>query len=170
MTGLQLSNGGLTLVDPDVLEAMSRWAWRRAENGYAVRTAWHRKVLLHREITDCPEGLEVDHINGDKLDNRRANLRIVTRAENERNKPIGRRNTSGFKGVCFDKSRGKWRAATKHAGKNVLIGRFDSAEAASAAYVAWVSENVPEIPYRLGQAILTAIASNPTGESNARAA
>ncbi|WP_341520726.1 HNH endonuclease [Pseudomonas sp. G.S.17] len=91
---------------------------------------------LHRSLTNCPAGMVVDHINGDGLDNRRANLRVCTNAENLRNRKMHLNNRSGFKGVYFDDSRrGKpWRAQITAHGKKHRLGRFDTAEEASAAY------------------------------------
>lgn len=73
---------------------------------------------------------EIDHINGDRADNRRINLRQATRAQNAKNVGMHSSNKSGFKGVCWDSAKGRWRADI--AGD--WIGHFDSAEEASAAY------------------------------------
>jgi len=78
---------------------------------------------------------ELDHINGDPSDNRIANLREATRRENKRNSGKYSNNKSGFKGVCWHKSRGKWRADAQDAnGKQIHLGLFTTPEAASAAY------------------------------------
>jgi hypothetical protein len=76
----------------------------------------------------------IDHINGDKLDNRRANLRFATQLQNSWNKPKSSRNTSGFKGVSYDKRTKKWVAHIKARGVQHWLGRHDSAEAAAAVY------------------------------------
>lgn len=135
---IQLSNGGEAIVDDEDFARLSRWKWHRSQNGYAMRTTWKGKLPMHRAIIDCPLGLEVDHINRDKLDNRRNNLRAVTHSTNQRNAPAQRNNTSGFRGVSFDRGRGKWRAATKVDGKHKLIGRYETAEQASEAYESYV--------------------------------
>jgi hypothetical protein len=67
-------------------------------------------------------GLEVDHINMDGLDNRRANLRICTHQENNLNKKISRNNTSGYKGVSWDKWHKKWRSYISVNGKMIRLG------------------------------------------------
>jgi hypothetical protein len=74
---------------------------------------------------------EVDHINGIRSDNRIENLRLATHAENLRNQKLQARNTSGCKGVAFDRSRNKWMAQIHVAGKNINLGRFDTLNEAS---------------------------------------
>jgi hypothetical protein len=76
----------------------------------------------------------LDHINGDKLDNRIANLRLSTNAENSRNRPATRRNSTGYKGVYLDSYTGRWKAQINVDGKNRNLGRFDTPEEAHAAY------------------------------------
>lgn len=83
---------------------------------------------LHRVLTNCPDNLEVDHINGDKLDNRRENLRICTRSENARNKGLTKNNKSGVAGVSWDEARNKWMASIKLNKKSYNLGRFDKIE------------------------------------------
>lgn len=67
---------------------------------------------------------DVDHINHNRLDNRWANLRAATRSENTRNTSIGKRNTSGFVGVTWDKRRSKWMAQIIVNRKNIYLGQF----------------------------------------------
>lgn len=122
------------MVDADDYAALVAYRWRLHSAGYAART--HDGMLMHRVILDLAtrsghahkgHGLEVDHINQNRLDNRRANLRLVTRSENLRNRAgFG---TSAHKGVHWDASRGKWRAS---AGR-VTLGRFDTEAEAVAA-------------------------------------
>ncbi|MEG7750695.1 HNH endonuclease, partial [Listeria monocytogenes] len=67
-----------------------------------------RAVYLHRQIMGEPSGFEVDHIDGNGLDNRRANLRVASKTQNVRNQRIRQDNTSSFKGVSWSKRRQKW--------------------------------------------------------------
>lgn len=67
---------------------------------------------------------QIDHINLDKKDNRIANLRLATNAQNHANKPLQSNNTSGVKGVVWDKARSKWIAQIKVGGKNIHCGRY----------------------------------------------
>ena len=80
-----------------------------------------------------PSG-QIDHINGDKSDNRIANLRDASPGENQRNRGAMKSNTTGFKGVTYEPRRGKFKAAITHEGKQKNLGRFDTAYEAHKAY------------------------------------
>lgn len=98
-----LTNGGEALVDAADAEWLSQWTWTRNPAGYAVRYEWNggierRSVRMHRAL--MPGVVEIDHANGDKLDNRRANLRPATRQQQSAN--TSKRSdgiTSRYKGV-----------------------------------------------------------------------
>jgi hypothetical protein len=94
-----------------------------------------KQIILHRFLVDCPEGMYVDHINGNTLDCRRDNLRICTPAENSRNYPKPKTNTSGYKGVHYDKKSSKWRACIGFNNKLIHLGFFTDIEEAHNAYV-----------------------------------
>ena len=105
--------------------------------GYKAGHIFRAHVLAHRvawaiHTGEWPSG-HVDHINGDRLDNRIVNLRIVTRQENQRNTRLPRSNTSGIIGVYWCKHKRKWRAAIGCDGRTVCLGRFNSKEEAIAA-------------------------------------
>jgi len=89
---------------------------------------------LSRIIMGEPDGKDVDHKNTDKLDNRRENLRIATNQQNQYNKNKYKTNTSGFKGVTFNKKAQKFRAQIKIDGKNKHLGCFATAVGAHEAY------------------------------------
>jgi hypothetical protein len=119
--------------------------WLLDRDGYLCISfrcpVWRRQlnICVHRWIMNGPEGLIVDHVNRDRLDNRRSNLRLVTVAQNTQNsgpkKTKGR--TSSFKGVCLDKQSGKWQAQIKVKGISKYLGQFyDEADAAKAYDVA----------------------------------
>lgn len=95
----------------------------------AHRLAW---LYVHGK---WPEN-EIDHINQIRHDNRICNLRNATRSENARNRGMQSNNKSGFKGVCWDKSRNRWAACIRVHGKTIHLGRFSDAAEAHAAYVA----------------------------------
>lgn len=90
--------------------------------------------LLHRILMNPPSGMQVDHIDGNGLNNRRSNLRIVTNAENGRNRGESSNNTSGFKGVYWNKQRSKWEAQIRIDGKRRFLGQFAHPEDAHKAY------------------------------------
>jgi hypothetical protein len=94
----------------------------------------YRDVKLHRFIMECPPGLLVDHKNGDHLDCRRQNLRICTTAENTRNEPMLKTNTTGFRGVSFIKGKNKYRAYIMFEGRYRHLGYFDTPEEAAVRY------------------------------------
>ena len=69
------------------------------DGNYTYASSGGRNILMHRVVMDAPKGMDVDHINGDRLDNRKENLRICTRAQNSQNKKLRRDSQSGYKGV-----------------------------------------------------------------------
>lgn len=107
---------------------------------YAARSKWvngrdlHER--LHRLIANAPDGMDVDHIDGDGLNNRRANLRIATRSENCCNQRLPEHSTSGLKGANWKKEAGKWRAQIAVRGRKKHLGYFATPEAAHEAYLA----------------------------------
>lgn len=107
-------------------------------NNYIYLQHLGRQVAAHRVCWALyhghPPPSPIDHINGIKSDNRIANLRLATVAENNRNRGRQSNNTSGFKGVIFHK--GKWNARVQHMGKRHCLGAYDSREEASAVYEA----------------------------------
>lgn len=142
---IQLTQGKFALVDDRDFKWLSKWRWHLGRDGYARRTQHlgkidgrfkYRAVYLHKEIHPTEEGFFSDHINGDKLDNRRSNLRIATKSENNRNVGKQRNNTSGYKGVWWETSRSKWVATIRHNSKNIFLGRRDSPEEAYMLYCA----------------------------------
>lgn len=120
---------GYTLVDRDYAY-LADDNWRITHYGYAVRSKDH--TLLHRLITNADKGLDVDHISGDRLDNRTANLRVCTHFENCKNQALNKNNSSGFKGVT---AQGRlYRARLTHNYKQIELGKFETAIDAARAY------------------------------------
>ena len=106
MKKIKLTQGKYALVDDADFEMVSKFKWSYDPKGYAFTNFGkrpHRRVLfLHRFIMGEPKDKECDHINNDKLDNRRENLRICTRFENSCNRKLFK-NITGYKGVYYDK-------------------------------------------------------------------
>jgi len=138
---IPLSGGKVAIVDESDFERISQWKWYASKSGYAVRNSSRRDgprhaIFMHRVLVDAvkSDGLEVDHINGNKLDNRKSNLRLATHAQNLRNQKTRRTTKTGFRGVDFRPNRGKYRARVAVDGKNMHIGTFSTAIEAHAAY------------------------------------
>jgi hypothetical protein len=135
---IELTQGQVALVDDEDFEYVNQFKWCFSNKGYAVRSMgkWpHQKsIRMHRVITNCPDNREVDHVNKNKLDNRKTNLRICNRSENNSNKLKYRNNKSGYKGVDFYAPLNKYRAQIKKDGKKIHIGYYDSPLEAASAY------------------------------------
>lgn len=133
MRFIKLTNRGYALVDDCDYRCLMKYPWYR--RGYAVRHYCGKMILMHREVARRM-GLDlsncIDHVNGNKLDNRRCNLRAATQAENNRNNHVIRSNT-GYKGVSKDKY-GKYRSQIGFNGEAIYLGRFDTPEQAAEAY------------------------------------
>ena len=129
---IKLSNGDVVIVDAEDYKRLSKYGWRAAHGGrYAYVT-----VPMHRFIIEAPEGTEVDHINGNVLDNRKENLRVCTRSQNIANTRKPRRKkgcSSVFKGVSWDKTNKTWVARVQPNGK-VYRKTFKTELAAARAY------------------------------------
>ena len=136
-----LTRGYTATIDAADVPLVEAWNWcaRLERNAvYAARGAWvngkKRTIYMHRELVGQVGGCEVDHRDGDGLNNRRANLRHATAAQNQRNQRIRPNNTSGLKGASYHKATGKWSAQIRANGKPVYLGLFETPEAAHAAY------------------------------------
>lgn len=141
MKVIELTKGYKALVDDADYEALSQYRWHALDcigRVIAVRAIYNpngapRRVYMHRIIANTPDGMETDHINGDTLDNRRANLRTCTHQENTRNaKP--RAHSSKYKGVAYSRQAHKWIAQIRHNNKLIYLGAFDDEADAARAY------------------------------------
>lgn len=142
MKAISLSKGAVAFVDDEDYEALRQWRWYLHSEGYAARSIHGPKrqmVYMHRQLISPPEGMEVDHRNRNRCDNRRCNLRVVTHGQNARNKKRRRDNVSGFNGVFWSHGRRLWIAQTSVDGRVVQIGAFNSAEVASEAHKAFTA-------------------------------
>ena len=127
-------NGAEMMFDVSDLELVSAYPWHIDSLGYPRAWTGDEETRLHRLLIPCvPDGLVVDHINRNKMDNRRANLRVVTQKENNQNITVHKNNTSGVSGVFFDKRAKRWRAQISRDGKTTHVGIFDCFDDAVAA-------------------------------------
>lgn len=113
-----------------------RWVYDKGYVRGAIPGSLRRYTYLHNAVLNVTvkKGYETDHINGDKLDNRRCNLRYGTRAENLRNRKVQRNSSSGVKGVNFSKLHKKWRVRISCNKKRYHLGLFDDLHAATMIY------------------------------------
>ena len=135
--------GFSAIVSDEDFAFVSQWTWSRHPKGYAIRTdrsESKRTIYMHKEIAVragiCSSGLQADHRNGMKLDNRRENLRQATNQLNQANVGVQKNNRSGFKSVS--KKKGKknrpWIARIGVNRKRLHLGYFDTPEQAHEAY------------------------------------
>lgn len=153
MARIELTKGYAATIDDDLLPLLSQWKWTTFIGGggrpYAGRRECcadgrRRLVLMHRVINDTPDGLHTDHVDGDSLNNRRANLRTATPRQNQMNKQPNRGGTSQLKGAWFDpgpRNTKPWRSAIRVNGRLHYLGRFTTQEQAAAAYAAAAAEH-----------------------------
>ncbi len=142
---IELTKCKRAIVDEEFYQELNRHKWYAVKAAHS--TVWYAKrsqpksvggqVAMHQQVLSLAgvvSSLLPDHINGDGLDNRLQNLRLANESENRFNRGPQRNNTSGYKGVCFDRKRGKWMASIMARGKRKHIGRFETAVSAAAAY------------------------------------
>lgn len=128
---IALTKGCVAILDETDVERIGGYSWSTQATGYAGAKIGGRLVLLHRYILDAPVGALVDHINGNRLDNRRANLRFVNRQQHARNS--GRRANCTYKGIARS-GKQRWSAAITLDGRTTHLGTFGSPEEAALAY------------------------------------
>jgi hypothetical protein len=140
MKRIPLSQGKFALVDDDDFEWLNQWKWRLdLKGGYAVRNVRMGKriprIYMHKLILNPPKGLFTDHINHDKLDNRRSNLRMCTTSQNGANRLKQTKvSSSKFKGVTWHKRDGVWQVMLRKNGRAIFIGYFGNEEEAAMKY------------------------------------
>lgn len=133
---IPLSQGKFAIVDSDDYKkfASLTWTFSGAYAKRAVKKPFKRAIWLHREIAKTPVGKITDHINGNSLDNRKANLRWCSHQENLRNSKLRKDNSVGIKGVRLRKPWGTYYTTIRVDGKYKWLGSFRTKEAAGEAY------------------------------------
>lgn len=137
---IPLSKGKRAMVDIKDYEVLNKFKWYCTYYGYAESRTYIKgsgrknqkqiKRWMHRLILNAPKGMQVDHINHDRLDNRRSNLRICTPSQNRMNSSLKRENKTGVKGVYFLKRNKKWGVSLQVNKSKKHIGYFEEFEKA----------------------------------------
>ncbi len=149
---IPLTKGLVALVDRDLYPILSQGHWCTS-GGYAVRDIYpngqRHHIAMSHAVLDLrgiaiPTGYEVDHWNRNRTDNRTENLRAVPPRINKLNVGLNYRNTSGYPGVQWDKTRGKWFAQIGVRGRSIFLGRYTDVEEAAAAYKAALAKSALE--------------------------
>jgi len=147
MKEIIFTTGQIAIVDDDDFNWLSRYSWRivKGRNNYYAQTSFwdknkkqNKNYSMHRLIMNNPDGLQVDHINHNGLDNRKENLRICTASQNSMNTHKTKENKYGYKGVCFiggKQNRTKpYAAQLRYGKKRYYLGQFATPEEAARAY------------------------------------
>lgn len=160
-----LSNGDEFKIDIEDLPKIIEYKWYPTGKGVSNRACINRKgQYIHRYIMNEPKGFEVDHIDMDRMNNCRNNLRICTHRENQCNQSLQSNNTSGVTGVRFYKARNKYVARIKFHGIDIHLGYYETKiEAIQArdtgAKILFgefaVLNNVPETPKHIKEYVLS---------------
>lgn len=147
MKRIKLSHNKFALVDDSDYEWLNQWEWN-FWNNYAVRWEGYPKekaVFMHKVILGEEERKITDHINQNKLDNRRVNLRFCDYSQNNANKGLQKNNTSGYKGVS--KVRDKWRVIIRVDRKAKNLGYFKDKIEAAKVYNDYAKKYFGEFAY-----------------------
>lgn len=130
---IELTQGKIAKVSPEDFPSLMENIWS-FHGEYAHAAINGKKVYMHKIIQAATCGYEVDHINGDKLDNRRENLRSVTRSNNNANSKLRSGKTSRYRGVHWSKRQRKWAASIGVNRKTIYLGYFYKEKEAAKAY------------------------------------
>lgn len=144
MKMIPVSQNHVAMVDDEDYTRLQKYSWFYHGNGYAAR-GYHKDgrlvtIKMHQEILGKQvSGYEIDHINGNQLDNRKCNLRITTHHQNtfnckKRIAPIPGVNPSKYKGVAWRNDRNKWRSTITYNGYRYYLGLYEKEEEAALAY------------------------------------
>jgi hypothetical protein len=140
---ITISQNQSVKVDDSDYDYLNQYKWHLTSKGYAARRVHYPSTranqvakifLMHRILAFADRGYQVDHINGDKLDNQKSNLRLCNASQNQSNRRLQSNNTSGYKGVHYNKPQNNWRARVVVNRKTINLGGFSTPELAAEAY------------------------------------
>ena len=154
---IPLTQGKFALADDKDFDRVNQFKWYVEKQHTGQRDRWYatrhlnkkRKVSMARFIMNCPMGLQVDHINGETLNNKKSNLRICTQAQNVRNskKKCIETATSKFKGVVWNKNAKHFRVMIVYQGKSIHLGYFKDEAVAAKKYNEFAQKYFGEFAY-----------------------
>lgn len=132
---IPLTQGKFATVDDADYDWLAKHKWTYDYKGYAMRRSANVTIYMHRVVLNASGPVMVDHVNGDGLDNRRENLRIVTAAQNNYNRhPEKRPKTSCYKGVSLNRKSNRWQVHIKKGDERRYLGLYDNEQDAARAY------------------------------------
>lgn len=136
---ISLTKGFEAVIDIADLDIVIGYRWvtlihSTTGHAYAVRYDRGRCILMHRELLNAPVEMQVDHEDGDGLNNRRNNIRLATPNQNQANRAVERRNKLGAKGVSPSRTGKRFRASITPNGRKINLGSYATKEEAAAAY------------------------------------
>ena len=136
MKRIKLPHNKYTLVDDEDYDNLNQFRWSLNSNNYVSRYGYLNGkktfITLHRYLMNPPKGMQVDHVNGDRLNNQTFNLRVCTQSQNCTNRKASKIPNSGYRGV--EKHGDRWRSRIKINQKHIHLGVFDTKEEAALAY------------------------------------
>lgn len=137
-----------TLVDDEDFGYFNQWKWYFSSRGYVTHSTYNKGkvgiIYMSRLIMNVKRGEIIDHINGDKLDNRKCNLRFCTPQQNNMNRGIQKNNTSGYKGVSWNKEKNKWQSYFIFNNRKKHLGYFSDKVEAALIYNQTIQQNFKE--------------------------
>ena len=141
MAIIKLTRGKIAIVDDGDFEYLNQFKWHLSTHGYAMRNSKMinrvkgKHISMHREIMGLADpAIHVDHINFNKLDNRKSNLRTCSNSENSKNRKVTGNGTSKFKGVYWYKANSKWHSRITVNYQSIHLGYFNNEKEAAKAY------------------------------------
>lgn len=141
MKTIELTKGRVALVDDEDYEWLILFKWHCTSKGYASRSVYNSetkkmgRVYMHRLIVGITDSSsQIDHIDGNRLNNQRENLRLANFSQNQANSPKEKGKTSRFKGVTWNKTGKSWMSVIIVNAQNMYLGNYQTQEAAALAY------------------------------------
>lgn len=137
MNKISLTRNMFSIVSDEWFTHLNKWKWfamrnKTSKTFYAARHQWvhgkrtSKRIYMHRVIMNARPGEQVDHKDGNGLNNLESNMRIASHSQNSFNTGLSKSNSSGYKGVSWSKGMKKWRSRIRIQGKETIIGYFDN--------------------------------------------